>query len=167
MGGFLPYEFKRLGSSAFEFGLYFSATPLGYMCGNSLSRSFGPRLGLDRAAFVGSVFSVATISVLLALALAGLATKPAISALLFCYGVANGLIVANSLVGAIRAAGPHSGAATGLCGALQMACSAGLGSLVIWLGGDADFRLAAGICWVMTAVGLACGLVAMQRRADD
>ena len=167
MGGFLPYEFKRLGSSAFEFGLYFSAAPLGYMCGNSISRSFGPRLGLDRAAFVGSVFSVATISVLLALALAGLATKPAISALLFCYGVANGLIVANSLVGAIRAAGPHSGAATGLCGALQMACSAGLGSLVIWLGGDADFRLAAGICWVMTAVGLACGLVAMQRRADD
>jgi len=167
MGGFLPYEFKRLGSSAFEFGLYFSATPLGYMCGNSLSRSFGPRLGLDRAAFVGSVFSVATISVLLALALAGLATKPAISALLFCYGVANGLIVANSLVGAIRAAGPHSGAATGLCGALQMACSAGLGSLVIWLGGDTDFPLAVGICWVMTAVGLACGLVAMQRRADD
>ena len=38
MGGFLPYEFKRLGSSAFEFGLYFSAAPLGYMCGNSLSR---------------------------------------------------------------------------------------------------------------------------------
>ncbi|GIS13018.1 MAG: hypothetical protein CM15mP115_21690 [Alphaproteobacteria bacterium] len=105
MGGFLPYEFKRLGSSAFEFGLYFSAAPLGYMLGNSLSRSCGPRLGLDRAAFIGSFFSVAAISVLLALALAGLATKPAISALLFCYGVANGLIVANSLVGAIRAAG--------------------------------------------------------------
>ena len=48
MGGFLPYEFKRLGSSAFEFGLYFSAAPLGYMLGNSLSRSFGPRWGLDR-----------------------------------------------------------------------------------------------------------------------
>ena len=118
MGGFLPYEFKRLGSSAFEFGLYFSAAPLGYMCGNSLSRNFGPRLGLDRAAFVGSTLSVAAISILLAITLAGLATKLTISSLLFCYGVANGLIVANALVGAIRAAGPHSGAATGLCGAL-------------------------------------------------
>ena len=167
MGGFLPYEFKRLGSSAFEFGLYFSAAPLGYMLGNSLSRSFGPRWGLDRAAVIGSFFSLAGISVLLAVALAGLATKPAISALLFCYGVANGLIVANSLVGAIRAAGPHSGAATGLCGALQMACSAGLGSLVIWLGGDADFPLAVGICWVMTAVGLLCGFAVIRRRADD
>ena len=165
MGGFLPYEFKRLGSSAFEFGLYFSAAPLGYMCGNSLSRNFGPRLGLDRAAFVGSALSVVAISILLALTLADLATKLTISSLLFCYGVANGLIVANSLVGAIRAAGPHSGAATGLCGALQMACSAGLGSLVIWLGGDTDFHLAIGICWVMTAVGLACSLAALQRRA--
>ncbi len=167
MGGFLPYEFKRLGSSAFEFGLYFSAAPLGYMLGNSLSRSFGPRWGLDRAAVIGSFFSLVGISVLLAVALAGLATKPAISALLFCYGVANGLIVANSLVGAIRAAGPHSGAATGLCGALQMACSAGLGSLVIWLGGDTDFPLAVGICWVMTAVGLLCGFAVIRRRADD
>ena len=163
MGGFLPYEFKRLGSSAFEFGLYFSATPLGYMCGNSLSRNLGPRFGLDRVAFCGSVFSVATVSALLALALAGLATKPAISALLFCYGVANGLIVANALVGAIRAAGPHSGAATGLCGALQMAGSALLGSLVIALAGDADFRLAMGICLIMTVIGLICGLMALER----
>ena len=81
--------------------------------------------------------------------------------------VANGLIVANSLVGAIRAAGPHSGAATGLCGALQMACSAGLGSLGIWLGGDADFPLAVAICWVMTAVGLMCGFAVIRRCADD
>ena len=167
MGGFLPYEFKRLGSSAFEFGLYFSAAPLGYMCGNSLSRNFGPRLGLDRAAFIGSALSVAIISILLALTLAGLATKLTISSLLFCYGAANGLIVANSLVGAIRAAGLHSGAATGLCGALQMACSAGLGSLLIWLGGDTYFQLGIGICWVMTAVGLACSLVALQRRETD
>ena len=164
MGGFLPYEFKRLGSSAFQFGLYFSAAPLGYMCGNSLSRNFGPRLGLGRAAFIGSAWSLVTISILLALTLADLATKLAISSLLFCYGVANGLIVANSLVGAIRAAGPHSGAATGLCGALQMACSAGLGSLVIWVGGDTDFQRGIGICWVMTAVGLACSLVVLQRR---
>ena len=163
MGGFLPYEFKRLGSSAFEFGLSFSATPLGDMCGNSLSRNLGPRFGLDRVAFCGSVSSVATVSALLALALAGLATKPAISALLFCYGVANGLIVANALVGAIRAAGPHSGAATGLCGALQMAGSASLGSLVIALGGDADFRLAMGICLIMTVIGLICGLMALER----
>ena len=75
---------------------------------------FRAQTGLDRAALIGSVFSVATVSVLLVLAFAGIATKPAISALLFCYGVANGLIVANSLVGAIRAAAPQTGAATGL-----------------------------------------------------
>lgn len=166
MGGFLPYEFQRLGSTAFEFGLYFSATPFGYMVGNSISRNIGPRFGLDRVAYGGSLLSVVTMSGLVAATLAGAGTQLVISALLFGYGVANGLVVANALVGAIRAAGPHSGAATGLCGAVQMAASAALGSLIIWLGGDMDFPLALSICWVATATGAVCGWVALKQGGD-
>ena len=165
MGGFLPYEFQRLGSSAFEFGVYFSATPFGYMVGNSLSRSLGPRFGLDRVAYGGSLFSVVTMSCLVAVAVTGTASQPVISVFLFGYGVANGLVVANALVGAIRAAGPHSGAATGLCGAIQMAASAALGSLIIGFGGDMDFALGICICWVATTIGAGCGWWALQRRA--
>ena len=46
MGGFMPYHFQRLGASAFEFGLYFSATALGYLVGNNFNRTLGPRFGL-------------------------------------------------------------------------------------------------------------------------
>lgn len=166
MGGFLPYEFKRLGASAFEFGLYFSLTPFGYMVGNSIDRTLGPRFGLDRVAFGGSLLSVATMSCLVAVAASGISSKPLISFFLFGYGVANGLVVANALVGAIKAAGPHSGAAAGLCGAIQMAASAGLGSLIIALGGDTDFLLAISISRVATTSGALCGWMALKRDGD-
>jgi len=154
MGGFMPYHFQRLGASAFEFGLFFSACTAGYIFGNSLNRRLGPRFGIDRAAFAGSVISFVAISWVAGAAWLDLAVQPVISAGLFVYGTGNGLIVANGLIGAIRAAGVHSGAATGLCGALQMAGSAVLGSFIVGLGGDADFRLAMTVCWVVVAVGL-------------
>lgn len=165
MGGFLPYEFKRLGATAFEFGLYFSATPFGYMVGNSFSRTLGPRFGLDRVAYGGSLSSVVAMSGLVAAAVADVGSQLLISVFLFAYGVANGLVVANALVGAIRAAGPHSGAATGLCGAVQMGASAALGSTIIALGGDTDFVLAISICWLVTASGAWCGRSALKRGA--
>jgi DHA1 family bicyclomycin/chloramphenicol resistance-like MFS transporter len=163
MGGFMPYHFQRLGSSAFEFGLFFSFTALGYLTGNSLNRFLGPRLGLDRAAFCGSMLSFLSMSGLLVVALTDMAIQPVISFFLFFYGIANGLVIANAIIGAVRAAGPHSGAATGLCGALQMGLSGLLGSLIIGLGGDADFQLAVLICWLMVVVGIISAFLALER----
>ena len=154
MGGFMPYHFQRLGASAFEFGLFFSACTAGYIFGNNLNRRLGPRFGIDRAAFAGSVISFVAISWVAGAALLDLAVQPVISAGLFVYGTGNGLIVANGLIGAIRAAGVHSGAATGLCGALQMAGSAALGSFIVGLGGDMDFKLAMTVCWIVVVIGL-------------
>ncbi|MEC7212222.1 MAG: hypothetical protein VXW25_09460, partial [Pseudomonadota bacterium] len=151
--------------SAFEFGLFFSATALGYLTGNNLNRTLGPRFGLDRTAFVGAVLSFVAMSAMLGFALSGTAIQPVLSFCLFFYGVANGLVIANVIIGAVRAAGPYSGAATGLCGALQMAGSAALGSVIIGLGGDADFKLAIGICWLVVVVGLISAYFALARSA--
>jgi len=164
MGGFMPYHFQRLGSSAFEFGLFFSATALGYLTGNNLNRTLGPRFGLDRAAFGGAVLSFVAMSAMLGFALSGTAIQPVISFCLFFYGVANGLVIANVIIGAVRSAGPHSGAATGLCGALQMAGSAALGSVIIGLGGDVNFKLAIGICWLAALTGLLSTYLALETR---
>ena len=165
MGGFMPYEFQRLGSSAFEFGLFFCFAALGYLTGNSLNRILGPRFGLDRAAFAGSTLSFAAMSGMLIAALTGTAIQPVISFFLFCYGTGNGLVVANVIIGAVRAAGPYSGAATGLFGVLQMVGSALLGSVIIGLGGDVDFKLAVSICWLVVAVGSISAFVALERPA--
>ena len=164
MGGFMPYHFQRMGASAFEFGLFFSACTAGYIFGNNLNRRLGPRYGIDRAAFGGCVISFISISCLTGAALLDLAMQPVISACLFVYGTGNGLVVANGLIGAIRAAGVHSGAATGLCGALQMAGSAALGSLIVGLGGDMDFKLAMIICWIVVVVGVFGASRALEAR---
>lgn len=154
MGGFMPYHFQRLGSTAFEFGLFFCACTAGYIFGNNLNRKLGPRYGIDRAALSGSFISLVSMSWLTGAALLDLASQPVISMGLFVYGTGNGLVVANGLIGAIRAAGVHSGAATGLCGALQMAGSAVLGSFIVGLGGDMDFKLAMTVCWIVVVVGV-------------
>jgi hypothetical protein len=123
----------------------------------------GPRFGLDRTAFGGSLLSFVAMSALLGVAFADIAIQPVISFCLFFYGVANGLVIANVIVCAVRAAGPYSGAATGLCGALQMAGSALLGSVIIGFGGDADFQLAISICWIVVTVGLVSAFLALDR----
>jgi DHA1 family bicyclomycin/chloramphenicol resistance-like MFS transporter len=163
MGGFMPYHFKSLGASAFEFGLSFSITSVGYMAGNSINRSLGPRMGLDRAAFTGSLISVVAMSGLTVAGYTETAVQPVVSGFLFFYGLSNGLVIANTIIGAVRAAGPHSGAATGLCGALQMGVSAVLGSLIIAFGGDSNFKLAISICWLMSAFGVASAFLALER----
>jgi len=162
MGGFMPYHFQRMGASAMEFGLFFSATAIGYMTGNNLNRTLALRLGTDRAAVGGSFVSLAAMTWLVAVAYLELDPKILISIGLFGYGVGNGLVVANTLVGAIRAAGPHSGVATGLCGAIQMLGSAAIGSLIISLGGDQNFPLAISLCWVMMVVSLCCAWLARE-----
>jgi sugar phosphate permease len=55
------------------------------------------------------------------------------------FGVANGLTMANSIVGAVKAAGVHAGSATGLVGATQMLSGAVFSSLAIALNGDIYF----------------------------
>ena len=159
----MPYHFKSLGASAFEFGLYFSITSVGYMAGNSINRSLGPRMGLDRAAFTGSLISVVAMSGLTVAGYTENAVQPVVAGFLFFYGLSNGLVIANTIIGAVRAAGPHSGAATGLCGALQMGVSAVLGSLIIAFGGDSNFKLAISICWLMSACGVASAYLALER----
>jgi hypothetical protein len=120
---------------------------------------------LEKTVFIGGVVSLAAMVVLLVLYMAGLTTALVIAGCLYLFGVANGLVVANSIICAVRAAGPNSGAATGLCGAMQMIGSAGFGSLIIALGGDQNFLLALGVVVVMS--GLAALATWMGMRAPS
>ena len=57
---------------------------------------------------------------MLAGGLTGLLTPLWLSFLCFCFGVCNGLVIANAMICSMRAAGSNSGAGTGLLGAMQM-----------------------------------------------
>ena len=72
-------------------------------------------------------------------------------------------MVANSIICAVRAAGPNSGAATGLCGAKQMIYSAFFGSVVIALGGDQNFLLALSVVLLMSGIAAVASWLAYRQ----
>lgn len=164
MGGFMPYQFVRYGLDALDFGLFFSFTSVGYIIGNSINRQYGWRLGIDRVVLIGTTVGLLVIFLMLLSHLAGRDTHWTTTVLCFGFGIGNGLTVANCIVGAVRAAGPHSGSATGLVGCVQMLSGAAFGSLVIALGGDASFAVALSVLLVMAAVSWICSYLALQPR---
>lgn len=139
MGGFMPYQFKSYGLSAAEYGVYFSMTSVGYLIGNSISRRYAPRYGLDLTACVGAFGGVVSVVGMLVVHWLGFETPVPLTLCCVMFGVANGLTVANSIVGAVKAAGVHAGSATGLVGATQMLSGAVFSSLAIALNGDIYF----------------------------
>ncbi len=139
MGGTMPYEFSRLGVSAMEFGALFAVTSVGYVTGNAINRSLVGRIGLRRMALAGSLLTLLVPGSMLAGHLFDLLTPARLSFLCFCFGICNGLVIANSMICSMRAAGENSGAGTGLLGAIQMFLGAVLGSIIIAFGGATDF----------------------------
>ena len=81
--------------------------------------------------------------------LTGLLTPLLLSFLCFCFGVWNGLVIANAVICSMRAAGFDSGAITGLSGAMQMLFGGVAGSAIIELGGGDYFSVTATGLFIM------------------
>ncbi|MFK7891684.1 MAG: MFS transporter, partial [Granulosicoccus sp.] len=104
LNGVLAYQYQRLGYSLAEFGLWFALTPLFYVVGNTLNRSWFVARGIERAALLGCSLSVVAM---LALAVTqSLGFTHALSLALPCclFGFSNGIVVANATIGAVSAA---------------------------------------------------------------
>src|SRR5207248_3302731 len=125
LGGAPHVVVKLMGRSPAELGLWFASGAFGYMIGNYVSARWTAYLGVDR--LIG--WGVAT-------ALAG-----ALSAVLLVWAVphwgpvtiflpqfvtafANGLLLPNSIAGAISVRPQAAGAAAGITGFLQLAVGA-------------------------------------------
>jgi len=154
MNGFLPYQYQRMGYSTTEFGLWFSLTPISYLIGNTCNRVYFVSRGIERAAMIGCVLTlISAVSMLVTQELGwthGLALG--IPGIIFGFG--NGIVVANSTVGAMSAAGKHGGTGTGLAGAWQMAAGGIAGALIIAFGGAENFTVAAGALVLMSIVSV-------------
>jgi DHA1 family bicyclomycin/chloramphenicol resistance-like MFS transporter len=143
MGGAMPYEFDRMGSGPLEYGLFFAMTSVGYILGNFINGLLVGRVGVVHMAYLGSLLTVLVPMLMLAGGLTGLLTPLLLSFLCFCFGVCNGLVIANAMICSMRAAGRNSGAGTGLLGAMQMLFGGVAGSAIIALGGADDFSVTA------------------------
>ena len=154
MNGLLPFQYQRLGYSAAEFGLWFSLTPVSYIIGNYMNRRYFVSRGIERAAMIGCCLSV--VAVLFMFVTQAFSFTHALSLALPCclFGLANGIVVSNSTVGAISAAGKNAGTGTGIAGAWQMASGGIAGAVIVGLGGAQNFNVATAGLIVMSIVSV-------------
>ena len=154
LNGFLAYQYQRHGYSMAEFGLWFALTPISYIIGNTANRRWFVKHGIERAALIGCVLSF--IAVLSLFITQSMGLTHALSLALPCslFGFSNGIIIANSTIGAISAAGKHTGTGSGIVGAWQMATGGIAGAIIVALGGAQVFSIAAGTLIVMSAIAV-------------
>ena len=155
LNGFLAYQFRRHGYSMAEFGMWFAITPLSYLIGNTANRNYFVKKGIERAALIGCLLSfVAVLSMFITQAV-GFTHALALALPCGLFGFSNGIIVANSTMGALAAAGKHAGTGSGLIGSWQMATGGIAGAIIVALGGAQVFSIAAGILIVMSLIAVA------------
>ena len=164
LNGILAYQYQRNGYSLAEFGLWFSLTPLSYFFGNSLNRNWFVARGIERAALIGCALSL--IAMLALLITQALGMKHALALALPCclFGFSNGIVVANSTIGAITSVGRHVGTASGIVGAWQMATGGIAGAIIVALGGAETFAVAAIALIAMCVVSLLCMMIVHRHK---
>ena len=86
-------------------------------------------------AYVGSLLTVRVPMLMLARGLTDTLTSLLLLFLCFCFGICNGLVIANAMISSMRSAAPNSGAGTGLLGAMQMLFGGVAESAITALGG--------------------------------
>ncbi len=166
MLGFLPYQYERLGVLPAEFGIWFALTPLSFIIGNIVNRYYFINRGIERAATLGCILTLVSVLAMYATQFAGLAYPLAIALPCCLFGFSNGIVISNTVVGAIHASGDHAGTGTGLLGAWQMAFGGLIGAVIIGLGGAEDFLLSMLFLISMSVISVA-SIYYIYRRSFD
>ncbi len=159
LNAFLAYQFQRNGYSMAEFGLWFALTPLFYILGNTVNRLWFVSRGIDVAALTGCVLSLVAVTAMYITQALGMTHALSLAIPCALFGFSNGIIIANTTVGAISSAGKHAGTGTGIVGAWQMATGGIAGAIIVALGGDQVFSTAIIALMLMSAIALASMLI--------
>ncbi|PWC53401.1 multidrug effflux MFS transporter [Azospirillum sp. TSO22-1] len=117
----------RLKLSPAEYGLSFGAVVLGYMAGTFLAGRVSQRLGVDRMVRLGTLVSLGGGLAGLALAVADVASVPAVVGPMFVFILGTGLTMPNAMAGAVGPYPTMAGLASALLGFVQMTVAALIG----------------------------------------
>ncbi|HEY5216982.1 MAG TPA: multidrug effflux MFS transporter, partial [Pseudolabrys sp.] len=125
LGGGPHVVVTMMGRSSAEYGLWFAATSLGYMAGNFTASRLSQRFGVDAMIMAGIGFELVGACLTTVLVASLWQAGPAIiflPQLVIAYG--NGLLLPNSIAGAVSVRPHAAGAAAGMTGFAQMATGA-------------------------------------------
>jgi DHA1 family bicyclomycin/chloramphenicol resistance-like MFS transporter len=133
------------GLSPFVFGFAFAVGSGGYMVGSSLSARLARKLGLDGIIGIGSIVCAAGgLGMLIAVAL-GLNSAVSLVLLIAVYLAGMGMVLPQSLAGALTPFPERAGAASSLLGFIQQSVAALFGAVVGVLLGQNAWPLAAAV----------------------
>ncbi|TBW56398.1 Bcr/CflA family efflux MFS transporter [Marinobacter halodurans] len=144
-----------LGVSPTAFGAYFSVMVFGYMAGSFLAARLGQRLSSDQMLRLGLVIAITGGTLMAGLAWAEVFTRAAVilPQMLFMIGV--GMVMPQTLAGALAPFPRMAGSASALYGFIQMAAAAGAGTLVGHLHNGTSQTMAGIIAGCALAAGVA------------
>jgi len=164
MNAILGYQYQRNGYSLTQFGFWFALTPLSYLLGNWCNRKWFAVRGLERAAMIGTVLSLLAVVALSATQVIGMTHALSLALPCCLFGFGNGIVVANTIIGAISESGKHAGTGTGIVGAAQMGMSGLAGAVIVAFGGSQHFWVASVILIVMALVSVVSMLYVYAQR---
>ena len=151
---FLPFAFHKLGYSAAAFGFFITALPTGFLIGSGVSRKLTPTWGIPRMVRLGSCLSILATGVMAILAFGGYRSVLALLLPAMLFAFSNGLVVANSTMGAVNACHRSvAGFASGLAGSFQLAFGSLVAWLTIYLGAADDVRIGIVVVFTMALGG--------------
>jgi len=160
-----------VGLDPVEYGFCFAGVVVGYIIGTVLAGRLSRKQGIDRLIVVGSGFSVAGGLLLLGLAVAGVG-RPGLSGALvivlpmLVYMIGTGLVLPNSIAGAIGPFPRAAGAASAFLGFTQMTVAAVVGILVAHLHDGTSVPMAATVAVVALAIVAAVFLLVRPQAAS-
>ncbi len=118
LGG-APIVLGSYGVGPAEIGWYIMCVPFAYVAGNFLTSRLIRRLGERRMMAMGQFLTLAGISLLLALAVAGVKTPLAFSLPLILLGIGHGFLLPPALAGTVGAVPALAGAGAAVAGLMQ------------------------------------------------
>jgi len=143
------------GLTPFNFGIAFAIGSVGYMVGSTISARIVMRLGLDGTLGVGSAtLALGGIGMVAVIAL-GLTSPFALVLPISVYLAGLGMVLPQSIAGAMTPFPDRAGAASSLLGVVQQCAAAICGALVGWLLGANAWPLAAAVA------GMGCATLAI------
>jgi DHA1 family bicyclomycin/chloramphenicol resistance-like MFS transporter len=147
------------GLSAFTFGFAFAFGSIGYMAGSTLSARLSHRLGLDGVLGLGGLANAIGGLMMVGAVALGLTSAASLVLPIAIYLAGLGMVLPQSIAGAMTPFPERAGAASSLLGFVQQSVAAVFGAIVGYLLGKSAWPLANGVAiagcatlllWMMT-----------------
>jgi MFS transporter, DHA1 family, multidrug resistance protein len=154
-----------LGIRPEDYGFYASLPPMGFLVGSFLSNRLTRRLGVDGLITIGCMLLIPTASIMVTLAVLGVASPYAVIGPMILICCSSGLVTPNATAGSLGVNAGIVGAASGLGSFVQMTGAAGATALLS-LGPSGNPVMLASIIALagLVAVTAFCSLIQPDQR---